>query len=110
MVSLWNKFQAWLKSKNITTKAIGYGVVAFCFAYNGSPELRNYIGTVFVGYPVVVTKLGILVANIVAGVTLWRNFAHSSSPAGVLAKAQNLALSPNPPTQAAIDAANPSTK
>ena len=110
MSSLWNKFLAWLKSKNITTHTIGVAIITFAFTYDSSPELRNYIGTVFVGYPVVVTKLGILVANIVAGVTLWRNFSHSSSPAGILAKAQDIALTPNPPTQAAIDAAKPSTK
>jgi hypothetical protein len=108
VLSLWNKFQAWLKSKNVTTHTVGAAILTFAVAYDSSPDLRNYIGTVFVGYPVVVTKLGILTANIVAGVTLWAKFSHSSSSAGTLAKAQTIASLPNPPTQAAIDAAKPS--
>ena len=110
MVSLWNQFRAWMASKNVTTHTVGAAIIAFAFTYDSSPALRNYIGTVFVGYPVVVTKLGILTANVVAGVTLWRSYSHSSSPAGILATAQVITSLPNPPTQAAIDAAKPSTK
>jgi hypothetical protein len=80
-------------------------IVSAAFAYDSSPQLRNYIGTLLVGYPVVVTKIGELAANIVAGVTLWRNYAHSSSPAGALAHARAITGSPDAPTAADVDAA-----
>ena len=106
----WNKLVAWMKSKNITVHTLGLGIVGFAAAYDSSPDLRNYIGTVFTGYPVVVTRLGELTANIVAGVTLWRNYAHSSSPAGIVAASRDVLDSPNPPTAAQIDAADVKTK
>jgi hypothetical protein len=95
---------AWCKSKNLTTHTIGLAIVAFAFAYDSSPDLRNYIGTVFTGYPVVVTKLGELAANIVAGVTLWRNYSHSLSAAGEIAHVKVIQANSDAPT-AAVDAA-----
>lgn len=97
---------AWFKSKNITTHTIGLAIVGAAFAYDGSPQLRNYIGTVFTGYPVVVTHIGELAANIVAGVTLWRNYSHSSSPAGTLATARTINATPDAPTATQVDDAS----
>jgi hypothetical protein len=93
---------AWFKSKNITTHTVGGAIVAFAIAYNTTPALRDYIGTVFTGYPVVVTRIGELAANIVLGVTLWRNYSHSSSAAGTLATARDIP----PMTSAEIDKAD----
>ena len=98
-------FISWCKSKNLTTHTIGLAIVTAAFAYDSSPDLRNYIGTLFTGYPVVVTKLGELAANIVAGVTLWRNYSHSLSAAGAVAHAKAIQSSPDAPTSAAVDAA-----
>ena len=99
-----NSFIAWFKSKNISTHTVGGAIVAFAIAYDTTPALRDYIGTLFTGYPVVVTKIGELAANIVAGVTLWRNYSHSSSTAGTLATARVINDSPNAPTSAQVDA------
>jgi hypothetical protein len=96
---------AWLKSKNITTHTVGGFIIAFAVAYNSSPQLRDYIGTLFTGFPVVVSKLGILCADIAAGVALWRNYAHSGSDAGVLARAREIQSKPDAPTAAQVDAA-----
>ena len=95
---MWAKFIAWLKSKNITTHTIGAAIVGFAVVYNSSSEVRDYIGTLLVGYPVVVTKIGVLCADIVAGVTLWRNYSHSSSAAGTVARSNAIMASHNRPT------------
>jgi hypothetical protein len=97
---------AWAKSKNITTHTVGGFIVAFAVAYNSSSDMRNYISTLFVGYPVVATKIAVLMTDIAAGVALWRNFSHSSSPAGTLATAREIHAQPDAPTSAQIDAAS----
>lgn len=104
------RIKAWLLSKNITTHAVGAAIVGFAIAYNSSAELRDYIGTMFAGYPIVVTKLGMICADIAAGIALWRNFAHSSSAAGKVAAAESILASANPPTAAAVAAATPPPK
>jgi hypothetical protein len=96
---------AWFRSKNITTHTVGVAIVGFAIAYNSSPALRDYIGTMLIGYPVIITKLGVWTANIVAGVTLWRNYAHSSSDAGTLATARTITSSGDAPTASQVDAA-----
>ena len=60
------KLLAWLRSKNITTHTVGLAIITFACLYDSTPELRNYIGTLFVGHPVVVTQLGTLLTNIAA--------------------------------------------
>jgi hypothetical protein len=102
----WNQIVAFANSKNITTHTVGGFIVAAAFAYDSSPQLRDYIGTLFTGYPVVVTKIGLLAANIVGAVTLWRNYSHSSSDAGTLATARDIYASGNAPTAAEADAAS----
>ena len=99
--------KSWVKSKNITTHTVGAAIVTFAFVYDSSPTVRNYIGTTLTGFPVVVTNLGVLCTNIVAGVTLWRNYSHPSSPAGTMVQAEIIANSPNPPTKAEVNAATP---
>lgn len=100
------KIQSWFRSKNITTHTVGAAIIAFAVAYDSSPQLRDYIGTVFTGFPVVVTTLGTLCANIAAGVALWRNYSHSSSAAGTLATARAIQSQPDAPTAAQVDAAS----
>ena len=104
-----NKIAAWVRSKNITTHTVGGAIIVFAFAYTKSPALRDYIATLLVGYPMVVTKIGVLATNIVAGVILWRNYSHSSSAAGTLATANFIRSDKNPaiaPTAAEVDAAS----
>jgi choline kinase len=107
----WLKgFPSWLRSKNITTHTVGAAIVGFAIVYNSSPDVRNYIGTLLVGYPVVVTKIGVLAADIVAGVTLWRNYAHSSTAAGIVARSNAIMAGNNPPTKIQVLAATPPAK
>ena len=104
-----NNIAAWFRSKNDLTHTIGTAIVGFAFAYNSSPDLRNHIASLMVGFPVVVTRLGVVTTDIVAAVTLWRNYAHSSSPAGTLATANFIRSDRNPdvaPTAAQVDAAS----
>lgn len=100
-----DKFLAWLKSKNITTHTVGAAIIAFASVYDTVPEVRNYIGQLFVGYPVVVTKFGELMLNISAAAALWRNYAHSTSAAGAMARANAIKDAPDTPTSAQVDAA-----
>ena len=106
MTSLWNKFVAWMRSKNLTTHTVGAAIVGFAVVYNSSPDVRNYIGTLLAGYPVVVTKIGIVTADIVAAVMLWAKYSHSSSAAGILANARSVNDSPNAPTLDKVNAAD----
>lgn len=105
MSKLWAQIAAWAKGKNITTHTVGAAILLFATAYDSTPALRNYIATVFVGYPAVVGKIGIWCANIAAGFALWRNFSRSSSDAGTVATAKVIESSPNPPTPAEVTAA-----
>jgi hypothetical protein len=95
----------WLRGKNVTTHSIGVAIITFACLYDSSPELRNYIGTLFTGYPVVVTRMGELMTNIAAAVALWRNFSHSSSAAGTVAQAKAIEAGDNPPTATEVKAA-----
>jgi len=99
---------AWCKSRNITTHTIGAGIVGFAVIYDSSPEARNYVGQFFTGYPVVVTRLGEICANICAGVALWRNYSHALSPAGIVATAKSIQAQPDAPTAAQVSAATTS--
>ena len=96
---------AWFKAHNITSHTVGAFIVTFALAYTTSPELRNYIATVFTGYPTVVTKFGVLMVDIAAGVTLWRNFSASHSDAGIVAEARKIQDKPDAPTSSQVDAA-----
>jgi hypothetical protein len=105
MGNLIDKLIAYARSKNITTHSIGVAIIVFSGIYDSSPEVRNYIGQVFVGYPVVVTRIGQLMMNLSAGIALWRNYARSSSAAGTLAQARIIKENPGTPTAAEVDAA-----
>lgn len=83
-----DKFIAWLKSKNITSHTVVAAIWAFALYYDSSPSFRQKVGELFVGYPVVITKLGIITANIVAFGTMWAKYSHSSSAAGTAARAE----------------------
>jgi hypothetical protein len=102
-----NSLLAWLKSKNVTTHTVGLAIIAFAVAYDSDKSLQNYISSIFVGHEAVVTTLGKVCANIVMGVTVWRNYSHSTSPAGAVARAKSVLDSPDAPTAKAVDAATP---
>ena len=97
--------KAWLLAHNITAHTVGTVIVGFALAYTSSPDLRNYIATVFIGYPTVVTHFGVLMVDIAAAVTLWRNYATPRSDAGVMAAARVVAAKSDAPTVAQVDAA-----
>jgi len=104
-MNLLDKLIAYARSKNNTTHSIGAAIIAFAAYYDMSPELRNYIGSFFVGYPVVVTRFGELMMNITAAVTFWRNYSNSRSSAGILAAANAIKSEPDAPTASQVDAA-----
>jgi hypothetical protein len=100
-----NNFIAWVRSKSKTTHAIGLAIAGFAVTYDSSPQLQNYIGTLFTGYPVIVTHLGILCANIAAGLTIWRNYSHGLSDAGAVAYGKAILNKPDAPTPTQVEAA-----
>jgi hypothetical protein len=110
MNSLWNQFRAWLASKNIKAKTIGGVLLAFVLAYPTSPWLQQQIATLFVGYPIVITKIGVITGDIAILFGMWAMLSHSASPAGTVAAAEVIQSKPNPPTRVEIEAAKPSTK
>jgi len=104
-MNVLDKLIAYARSKNITTHSIGFAIVAIAGYYDKSPDFRNWVGSFFVGYPVVVTKIGVVMMNITAAVTLWRNYSNSRSSAGVLAAANAIKSEPDAPTASQVDAA-----
>ena len=110
MNTIWSRFIAWMKSKNITTNTVGASLVAFAFAYNFSPELQKQVATLFVGHPVVITKIGIITSDIVILVGLWAKYSHSSSAAGTVARSRAILANGNAPTAAQVDAADTAIK
>jgi len=106
----WATVVAWLKSKNLTTHVVVGFLFSFAVAYTSSDALRQQIATVFIGYPIVVTKLGIICGDIVILASIWAKISHSSSPAGTVANAEVIMSLPSAPTSAAIEAAKTTTK
>ena len=101
----WQIFCAWLVSKNITTHTVGAGLLAFAFAYTTSSWLRDQISTLFVGHPMIISKIGIIAGDIVILAGIWAKFSHSSTPAGTVAQAKFIQTQPDAPTRAEVDAA-----
>lgn len=79
-----NKVLEWFHSKNITSHSIAAAVLAFCAVYDSSAEVRTFIAELFVGCPIVVTKLGIFVTHVLAASAIWAKYSHSSSTSGTL--------------------------
>jgi hypothetical protein len=102
-VSAW--FKAWMKAHNVTTKSIGLGLIAFAFAYTESPWLQGQVGTLFIGHPIVISKIGILATDIVILVGIWRNFSSPHTDAGAVAHANAILDKPDAPTAKDVDAA-----
>ena len=100
-----NNLGVWFKAHNISAHTVGTFIIGFALAYNSSPELRNYIATVFTGYPTVVTHFGVIMVDIAAGFALWRNYSGAHSAVGVLAEARKINGNPDAPTASQVDAA-----
>ncbi len=94
------KFLAWLKSKNISSHAIAATAVGIATLIMTDQQVRNFILKIFANHP----DIGSAVV-LIAGTIL--KYSNPSSPAGSVAAAQVIASSPNPPTQAAVEAAKP---
>lgn len=92
---------AWLKSKSVTSHSVAAGAVFIAGLISTDAQVRNIVLSFFEKHPAIGTDI---VA--IAGIIL--KYSHSSSPAGKVAAAQVIEASPNPPTQAAVDAAKPS--
>jgi fructose-1-phosphate kinase PfkB-like protein len=105
----WTQFCTWIKSKNITTHSVGAALLAFAIAYTESSWLRGQIGILFVGHPVIITKLGIIAGDTVIVAGIWAKFSHSSSPAGVVEAARSAAAK-DASTTVQADAADTSAK
>jgi hypothetical protein len=91
---------AWLKSKNWTTHSIAAAAVFIAGLISTDAQVRNLVLSFFEKHPAIGTDVVALAAIIL-------KYSRSSSKAGTVAIAQVIAASPDPPTQAAVDAAKP---
>jgi hypothetical protein len=98
---------AWFRSKNITTHAVWIALFGLAVTYDSSSTFRDQVGLLFVGHPVVVTKIGAIASNIVILAGIWAKLSHSSSPAGIVAASRAVLKSPDAPTAEQVDAATP---
>ena len=110
MNEFFAKIGSWFKSKNLTTHTVWVGLLGFAVLYDSSSALRDQIATLFFGYPIIVTKIGMVCSNILIAAAIWAKIAHSLSPAGIVATAQAIQASDNPQTPAEVNAADTSTQ
>lgn len=93
------ELRAWLRSKNITSHAIVATVVLVASAVTTDQQVRDFLIGLLQAHPKLATGIFSLAAIIL-------KYSHSSSAAGKVAAAENVLASPNPPTEAAVAAAN----
>ena len=93
-----NAILAWLKSKSITSHTVAAAAVALSTLIMTDEQARDFVLKLFAAHP----KIGTTIVAL-AGIIL--KYSHSSSPAGTVATAQQIVAAPDPPTQAAVDAA-----
>ena len=89
---------AWVRSKNITAHTIAVAAVAIATAITTDETVRSFLVGVFQQHPKIVSGVTGLAVIIL-------KYGHSSSNAGVVANAQSILAAPNPPTEAAVQAA-----
>ena len=89
---------SWFRSKNITAHTVAVAAVTAATIITTDEQVRSFLVGVFQLHPKIVSGITGLAVIIL-------KYGHSSSPAGVVANAQSVLASPNPPTQAAVQAA-----
>ena len=99
MSSMIAKIVAWFRSKNVTSHSIAVAAVAIATLYSTDDQFRNFVIALFQNHPKIL-------ADITLAVGIILKYMHSSSPAGTVASAQGVMDAPNPPTQAAVNAAD----
>jgi hypothetical protein len=92
---------SWVRSKNITSHSVAVAAVAFATLYTTDDQFRNFVIAAFQNHPKILADI-----TLAAGIIL--KYMHSSSPAGTVASAQVIEAAPNPPTRAAVNAADTS--
>ena len=93
---------AWIKSKNITAHSVAVLAIAAATAITTDEQVRSFVMGVFQAHPKIL-------AGITSAAVIILKYSRSSSSAGAVAVAQSIQASPNPPTQAAVTAAQVDT-
>lgn len=104
MASLWNKFQAFLASKGGFTHIIVVAFLTGMTLYGAVPAVTNLFNSIYALFPPWGHQLILAIVGVVAF------YKTTSSKAGIVAKAQIIMESPNPPTPEQVSAANVATK
>jgi hypothetical protein len=95
-----NALIAWLKSKSYLSHSVAAGAILIATLISSDLQVRNFVLEIFKAHP----TLG---ADIIALAAIILKYSHSNSPAGTVASAQVIMASPDPPTPAAVAAAQP---
>jgi len=98
MVISFDGLVAWFKSKNITAHSIAVFAIGFATLYTTDEQFRDFILSLVQSHPKIAADLSLLVGIIL-------KYSHSSSSAGTVATAQAIEASANPPSRAAVQAA-----
>ncbi len=93
-----DKLIAWAKSKNITAHSIAVAAIGLATLYTTDQDFRDFILGLVKDHPKISADIALAVGMVL-------KYSHSSSAAGTVAKAEQVMASPNPPTPAAIEAA-----
>ena len=104
MTALWNKFQAWLASKGGFSHLMVVIFLTCMGLYSAVPAFANLLNSVYATLPTWAHEVILAVIGVAAF------YKTTSSNAGIVAKAQVIMDSPNPPTPEQVSAANVATK
>jgi hypothetical protein len=66
-----DRLKLWFQKKSATTHAVWIGLVAFAVYFNSSADFREQVGQIFVGHPVIFTKVSLFCSNLVIALTIW---------------------------------------
>jgi hypothetical protein len=94
---------AWIRSKNITAHSIAAIGVIVATLITSDQTVRNFVLELFEKHPAIGTDIVVF-----AGIII--KYSNSSSAAGTVAVAKVILDSPNPPTKAAVEAADTTLK
>ena len=101
----WTNVKVFFIARKITTHMVWMGLLTFAGLYTGSDKFSSMVSQLFIGHPVIVTKIGRLCADVTALAGIWAMLSNPHTDAGTVAHAAAIQAAPNSPTDAQITAA-----
>ena len=94
-----NAIKAWFLSKNITAHTVAAVLVSAAILISSDQQVQQFLVDLLKAHPALAADV-LLLAGIIA------KYSRSSSAAGAMATARNIAAQPDAPTSSQVDAAS----